>query len=199
MTRAAFDTLLAEAQALHRVHPALHRFCAFAEDLRPTEVTPYPHPAADLMAADPLLSDSPPCPLAQGFLDAAPLAHWREPYKDTDIGQDFKDRFGCYCLIGPDGAWDSDSMYAFVVYMPPGLYYPWHHHPAEELYCILAGEAQFLAEGHAPRMLGPGDSVFHASGQSHATQTFDSPLLAYVLWRSHLETPPMLTERELVQ
>ena len=34
-------------------------------------------------------------------------------------------------------------MNAWMVYMPAGLYYPLHQHPAEEMYLCLAGEAVF--------------------------------------------------------
>ena len=74
-----------------------------------------------------------------------------------------------------------------------GLFYPWHHHPAEELYVIIAGEAVFEAAGRPPRRLGPGYTAFHASNQPHAMTTEDKPVLAYVLWRGDLKTPPILT------
>jgi hypothetical protein len=44
--------------------------------------------------------------------------------------------------------------------------------------------------------LGPGDTAFHASNQPHAMTTKDKPVLAYVLWRGDLKTPPVLTPAE---
>ena len=58
---------------------------------------------------------------------------------------------------------------------------------------MLAGEAVFEAAGRPPRRLGPGDTAFHASNQPHAMTTEDKPVLAYVLWRGDLKTPPILT------
>lgn len=122
---------------------------------------------------------------------AAPRAHWRETYAETDIGDDFLNRFGCYCLIGENGPWQSDRMAAYVVTMPAGLEYPWHHHPAEEMYFVLAGKAEFRVKGAPPRVLGPGQEVFHASNQPHAMQTRDKGVMAYVLWRGDLATKPV--------
>ena len=193
MTHPSFETLLDAARAAHGRHPALHRFCAFPDDVTATTVTPHHIPAADLMARDPLLQTPYLPPLARAFVAAGPHATWRETYRNTGIGDDFLARFGCYCLIGPGGAYQSAQMHAFVVYMPPGLCYPRHHHPGEEMYFVLAGSAEFHRDGAAPEILGPGQGVIHASNQPHAAETLDRPLLAYVIWRSHLGIPPVLT------
>ena len=123
---------------------------------------------------------------------ASAYAHWRQTYAETNIGQDFLDRFGCYCLIGENGAWTSRQMSAFFVYMPSDLWYTWHAHPAEELYFVIAGGGQFYRDGDPPRHLGPGQTMFHGSNQPHALQTGFSPLLALVLWRNNLDIPPVL-------
>lgn len=195
MTTPAFRALLAEARAAHARVPALAEFCAFAEDLAPAEWQPRRIPAADLMTGDADMQAPGVDPLARAFVAAADDAFWRLTYENTDIGRDFMDRFACYCLIGSGGPWVSARMSAYVVYMPPGLHYPWHHHPAEEIYYILAGEAEFQREGEAPRVLGAGASSFHASNQPHATGTGDRGVMAYVVWRNHLATPPVLTAR----
>ena len=194
MTDPAFATLLDAARTAHAAHPALMSFCPFPEDLSPLPVTPHHIPAAELMAREPAFQDENLDPLARAFLDASPVATWRETYKATSIGQSFLDQFGCYCLIGPQGGFHSNQIRTYVVYMPKGLHYPWHHHPAEELYVILAGEAEFHREGSPSERLGCGDVSIHTSNQPHATTTHDQPMLAYVVWRNHLDTPPVLTE-----
>ena len=186
-----WTTLLDEARTAHAIHPALRDFCPFPDDLTRQEVTPHHINAARLMEAEKGFT---PDALGRAFIAASPQAHWRETYKGTDIGQDFLDRFGCYCLIGTGGAYRSDQMAAYVVYMPPGLHYPWHHHPAEELYFVLAGEARFMRGGEPNEVLRAGDSSFHASNQPHGMETGDHPVLAYVLWRNGFATPPVLTE-----
>ena len=129
MTRALWDHLLEQARAAHQASAALTNFCPFPDDVTAQPVSPYHIPAADLMTADHPLPSSGLSALRDAFVAAGSSAHWRETYKGTDIGQDFLDRFACYSLIGPGAPWTSSSMYAFVVYMPPGLWYPWHQHP----------------------------------------------------------------------
>jgi quercetin dioxygenase-like cupin family protein len=135
----------------------------------------------------------PETPIRRAFLDAAHLAKWRETYKDTDIGDDFMNRFGCYCLIGEGGAFQSQTMAACGVYMPPHLHYPWHHHPAEEMYRVIGGAGRFLRKDMPDEWLTAGDACEHLSNQPHALDTEDSPIMAYVVWRNGFETPPVLT------
>ncbi len=187
---ASFETILADLRAAHLATPALRTFCPFPTDLIETSMMPYHIGAADLMASDSALNAA--SPLARAIIAAGPDAHWRETYKGTDIGGDFLSRFGCYAIIGPNAPWTSETFAAFMVYMPAGLWYPYHQHPAEELYYILAGSAEFLAAGKAPQIAKAGDGVFHATSQPHATRTLEEPLLALVLWRNHFGTRPVL-------
>ncbi len=192
--RAVWDVLLHQAQATHADSPALQGFCPFPDDVMPQPVSPFHIPAADLMARETGLFTDNHADLRDAFVAAGPLAQWRETYKGTDIGQDFMDRFACYCLIGGGGAFSSQQMWAWVVYMPAGLYYPWHHHPGEEMYFVLAGEAEFMAEGRPNEVLRAGQTSQHGSNQPHAMQTHDHPVMAMVVWRNGFETPPVLTE-----
>ncbi len=196
MTRAVWDNVLSQACALHNGNAALTSFCAFPEDLRPKDVAVYQTPAASLFAAETGLTGSPYKGFHQALLDAGPLAHWREAYKDTNIDQDFQDRFGVFCLIGNGGAFDSDTMRAWMVYMPANLHYTWHHHVAEEAYLIVAGSARFMRHGEADVTLSPGDTMQHHSNQPHAMETGDSPVLCYVIWRNGFDHLPVLTPPE---
>ena len=199
MTDLSFERLLQQARDAHAEFPALSEFCDFPSDLTKVEVQKRHLPCAELMEQDATLIAPGVHPFARAFLDASPHAFWRETYKETNIGQDFMDRFACYCLIGEGGAYHSQQMLGYVVYMPPGLYYPWHHHPAEEMYLVLAGQADFRREGEASETLGPGQSSFHASNQPHAMETYDQSVLAYVIWRNGFGVKPVLTEREVRQ
>ncbi len=193
MTRAVWENLLDAARETHRA--ALPWFCTFPDDLRETTLTPHRIGAADLFEADIDLTNA--HPLARQFCAASPYAQWRETYKGSAIGDDFLNRFGCFCLIGSGGAYLSDQMGAYVVYMPPDLPYPWHHHPAEEAYLILAGSAEFHREGHAPETLSAGEISHHTPGQPHATMTADSSLIAYVVWKGDQATKPIWTKEAL--
>ena len=194
MISCSFRALCDAARSGHASHPALAEFCAFPDDLTGTPPERHFIKGASLMENDPVMLGSTDA-LVQAFLHASPDAKWRETCKGTDIGDDFMDRFVCYCLIGAGGAYGSKAFSSYVVYMPPGLWYPRHHHPAEELYLVLTGEAEFQMDGTPNRTLRARDSAFHPSKRAHAMQTKDHPVMAYVVWRNALQTPPVLTER----
>jgi len=104
------------------------------------------------------------------------------------------ERFGCYCLIGPNAPFFSLKMHAFVVYMPPHLFYPWHNHPGEEMYLTIAGEAEFMKVGEDNKILRAGGVSEHKSNQPHAMRTHNCPVMAYVIWRNNFETGPVWTD-----
>lgn len=191
--RQIWSSLLEAARSVHEASNDLSKFCRFPDDLVEQEVDPFHVPSAALLVHEAGLFSSRYVCLRDAFVTAGPHARWRETYKGTGIGQDFLDRFGCYCLIGSGGAYHSASMAAWVVYMPAHLYYPWHHHPGEEMYLTLAGEAEFMREGCANEVLREGQTSLHNSNQPHAMQTHDHPVMAYVVWRNGFDTPPVLT------
>ena len=178
-------------ETLHESGPA-GDFCPFATDLVETPCHGRDHPARAAFEG----TDFGATPF-QEALDAlkavADRAYWRLTYEGTDIGQDFLDRFGCFCVVGRNAPFTSKTMHGFLVFMPPGLWYPWHQHPAEELYFVLAGTGTFHRAGHAPKVLAPGDAMFHQKNQPHALETKGAPILAYVLWRADFDTAPVLT------
>lgn len=195
MTRAVWDDLVAALRKTHSQTPALRAFCPFPDDLIPLDVTRHQTAGARLCLKDKSLRNL--SPLVDAILAAAPKAHWRETYKQTRIGRDFVDRFGCYRVIGRQGAFLSDQMFGFVIYMPPYLYYPYHHHPAEELYFVLAGRGEFQCVGHPAQVVKPGGHVFHGAGIPHAISTCSDPLLAYVIWRNGLDGAPVWMDETL--
>ena len=186
-----WDQIWTEFRKTHETTAALQAFCPLADDLVSTQVKIAGHACTDRLSRE----NFGPTPYA-GFLDAvrdaSDAAHWRQTYAGTDIGEDFMARFGCYCLVGPEGAWTSEKMAAFFVYMPPDLWYTWHSHPAEELYFVIAGGGRFYLDGEVPDDLGPGGAKYHPSNRAHALKTGPKPLMALVLWRNYLDIPPTL-------
>lgn len=178
---------------LHDEHQALHDFAPFPDDVQPKALVPFHVPAADLMLAEAGFGPSPYKQLCKALFAVTPQMLWRETYKGTNIGNDFMERFGCYEIIGRDAPFASNSIRSFLVYQPAGLHYPWHQHPAEEMYVVLNGEAEFGLQGQPSRTLVAGDSAFHPSNQPHALTTHEQPVLAYVIWRDEFDTAPVWT------
>jgi len=187
--RAPWDRLLSEVRFMHETTPAL------PDDLTPKDVVGLDGPAAQLLARENGLVTDRFLALRDAFIAAGPLAEWREPYSSIDIGQDFTQRFGCYCLIGPGGAFDSDRMRAWMVYMPAAMYYTWHHHMAEEMYFVVAGSAIFNRRGAAPEVLQSGQTSQHSSNQPHAMQTTEGAVLCYVIWRNAFDDGLVLSDQ----
>lgn len=188
-----WQSLLHEVRAAHAL-PALSSFAALPEDLPFRAVSPYLSPGAAGMCSDPGLAAGRFAGFHDALIAAAPLALWRETYKNSGASAEFLDRFACYEVIGRDAPFACEALRGFVIYFPAGLHYPWHHHPAEELYLILAGEAEFAVEGETPRVLRGNDTMYHASNVPHAMTTHDQPVMAYVLWRGDMTTKPVWTD-----
>lgn len=191
--------LLEAAREAHAVVPALQAFCPFPDPLREQEVMARHDPLCDALAVDTGLTADRFAAFHEALIAAGPLAQWRETYRDTPIGEVLHAHFGTYEFLGHDAPFGTDAMRGFMVYQRPGFHYPMHHHPAEEVYLVLAGKAEFHVEGQGSRMLGPGETQFHLSNQPHALTTHAAPVLAYVLWRGNLTTKPVFTHPEAVQ
>ena len=138
----------------------LQDFCPFPKDIKKQEFDPFHIPASNLMQNETGLITDDYAELRDAFITASPYAHWRQAYKGTTIGEKFLNEFGCYGLIGPESPFQSEKIRAWVVYMPKNFYYPWHQHPAEEMYLCLAGEAVFRRENYLPTSI-PFHFPFH--------------------------------------
>lgn len=193
----AWDQLLSEAQAAHNRVSALQNFCAFPDAVHRKDCAPHHDPLSDRMQADKgLFASDELVPFRDALCATAADAKWRETYRDTDFGETLHAHFGCYEVIGADTPLQATTMRSFVIYQKPHFHYPMHHHPAEELYLVIAGEGEFHMEGQPSRQLQPGDTAFHPSNVPHALTTHDTPIMAYVLWRGDLGTKPVWTYPE---
>jgi len=188
-----WENLLQEARKVHFGNSKLQDFCPFPNDIKKQKVDPFHIPASDLMQNETGLLTEDYAELRDAFISASPYAHWRQTYKGTAIGEKFLNEFGCYGLIGPDSPFQSEKIRAWVVYMPKNFYYPWHHHPAEEMYLCLAGEAVFRRKNCSDERLKSGGIIEHSANQSHSMETLEHPIMAYVIWRNEFGTKPVLT------
>ncbi len=197
MSRGLFENALAEVKKFYEASTELSQFKSFPDNdqLKWQELEPYYINPARLFAEDTTLNSDEYSAVKDALVAVKDAAFWRETYKDTSIGDEFLNRFGCYELFGWEGHFHCQESRGFIVYSTGDLYYPWHHHPAEEMYFILAGEAEFATEGNAPKMLKPGDTVFHAENQPHNMQTREKGVLAWVQWRGEMGIAPVLTDR----
>lgn len=189
----AWKTLLDIARKVHTNHDQLQSFCPFPNDIDNQNFEPFHTDACNLMCSDEGLFTESFIEFRDSCIAVARLAHWRQTYKDTAISQKFLNKFGCYSIIGPNAPFTSNDMHAWLVYMPKNFYYPWHYHPAEEMYFCIAGEAKFKRENRNDLIISVGETVEHSTNQAHAIQTGNSPIMAYVIWRNEFEIRPQLS------
>ena len=80
-------------------------------------------------------------------------------------------------VLGPDGLEQRGGLVAGFSLVAPGITYPEHDHPPEEIYLELSGGEWWQAGGvwHAP---GPCGIVHHPPGIRHAMRGTSVPLLA---------------------
>ena len=188
-----YQTLLRTTQDACAGNTEMMGFTPFPDDIVPQAVTPFHSTCCDVFCEDKKLVSQKYPALQDAIRAASDAVHWRQTYKDTDIGDDFMDKFACYCIIGENAPFMSAAIRLFMVYMPPHFYYPWHHHPAEEMYVVGSGNGVFKRKDCPDERLTEGDTSFHQSNQPHAMETLDDPVLCLVAWRDDFETQPVLT------
>ena len=189
-----FQNLLRTTHDAYCGNAEMVAFTQFPSDIERQAVTPFHCNCSDVFRNDTLLVSNKNAAVQDAIREASDAVHWRDTYKNTDIGNEFMDQFGCYCIIGENAPFMSNSIRLFMVYMPPGLYYPWHNHPAEEIYMVVSGGAVFKRKGSPDRPLSEGETSFHSSNQPHAMETLEEPVLCLVAWRDNYQTAPVLTK-----
>ena len=172
------EALLQEAQHFHDRTPALREFAPWPNNLTLAVAEPHGFPALDLIRN--WQGDSTfHCAIRR----AVDIIDWRQTHSEAEVGRAFLEAYG-YCeLYGPQGLFHTTEGRAYIGFWGQGLFYPWHHHLAEEIYAVISGEACFEAAGEPAVTLGSGECRQHASHQDHVLRTSTSPVLTLILWR----------------
>jgi hypothetical protein len=133
--------------------------------------------------------------LADALTGLSPALGWRQNpnYMRKPPGADFLDGYGYAVIAGPGGLVAAPIAMG-VLLLAPGLLYPAHAHPAEEVYLVLDGASRWWREGEGWRDPMGGAAVHHPTRLAHAMQAGAAPLLAIYLWRGDLETNAALTD-----
>jgi len=85
-------------------------------------------------------------------------------------------------IIGPRGLEIRDDVVIGVTVMKPGLIYPNHQHPPDEMYVALSN-GEWWQEGGAWHSPGCGGLVYNPSNITHTMRSGSQPLLAiWCLW-----------------
>ena len=118
--------------------------------------------------------------LTDTFMEIAPFIPWyQRPEPDFP---DFMRGHANAFIVGPRGVEKRAKTIVGATLMAPGLQYPDHHHPPEELYIALSdGEwRQDEAAWHSP---GLGGLVHNPGNVTHSMRSKSEPLLTiWCLW-----------------
>jgi mannose-6-phosphate isomerase-like protein (cupin superfamily) len=113
---------------------------------------------------------------------------WRYHYSPRADAPDLAERIGFAELIGPGGPLIAESNRIGLTLMAPETFYPWHAHPAVELYVVISGTARWMT-ATSSRELPPGACLRHFSNEPHAMRTQRDPLLALYAWSGDIASP----------
>ena len=134
--------------------------------------------------------DAPLSAVLRCFLAIEPKADWQQNsnYTAASIGRSFLDGYGYVEILGPGRVIDCAHVRLGFLLLAPGLTYPEHAHPAEEVYHVVAGTAEWWQDdasgdgepGWQPKP--PGAMIHHRRHVRHAMRTSGEPLLALYAW-----------------
>ncbi len=120
--------------------------------------------------------------LADAFAAIEPEFAWARRPEAARVGADFYDSHANASIIGLGGLEARQDVRIGVSLVAPGIDYPRHHHPPEELYIVLA-PGKWMQNDNPLAAKQSGDLVHNPPNAWHAMQSMDTPLLAiWCLW-----------------
>ena len=91
-------------------------------------------------------------------------------------------------LLGPQGIIKSKSVRLGLYGILPNSEYGIRTHPAEELFIMLAGQAEWLRGAGEYESKRAGEYSYHPSGMRHATKTTHSAFMSVYIWSGDIST-----------
>ncbi len=136
------------------------------------------------------LGDGRSAAVAEALADLGDLFHWvQNPnYTDAAMGDGYMDNYAYANLVGGRSLLGGGDYALGVLLLGAGLSYPPHAHPAEEIYYVVGGTAEWRRGDEPWTHRAPGSLIHHPSGLVHATRTGPEPLLALYFWWGDIET-----------
>ena len=133
-------------------------------------------------------------PLARALARLLPGLAWRRTYEGACGLGDFLEGYGYAELVGPQGPVRAPGLRLGVLLLGPGVLYPLHSHPAEELYLAVSGTAAW-SRGRGPFVpRPPGSLIHHRPLEPHAMRAGEEPMLAVWAWTGDIATPARLID-----
>jgi len=196
------DELLRRIAEFHRSRPVVPEFPMVGPVLDaldnarcPAAVEPDPLPVIRHLDAVEPSGDAAIDAVLEEFLRLARALPWLHTAGYLDVlGRDYLDNFGYVQLLGPNSIVEHSSVRVGIGVWGPHLHYPAHHHEAEELYHVLAGEPSFSGRESTSRATRPGDAVHHEPWQVHIQDFGATPTVLLYCWTGAVEPDAMLVD-----
>jgi hypothetical protein len=115
---------------------------------------------------------------------ASPSLVWsqNESYSEAKLGGHFMNNYVTGLLTGPGAPFAREAPPSGFLLLGPKIAYPAHRHLPREIYLMLTPGAEWCLDGGNWFSVAPGDVIYHASNQSHAMRTQETPMLAFAAW-----------------
>ncbi len=172
--------------------PVLAHSLPALRDAAPVSVAPRALPVADLLLPALTRLDG---PLATALRDAAPLYRWRQNpnYNAANTGAGFMAGYGYVEFAGPKEAlFHAPDIRVGLLVLGPGLHYPTHAHPAEEVYHPLTAGGDWRRGDEDWRRVAAGSAIHHPPMIAHETRAGADTLLALYCWAGDTATEARL-------
>jgi mannose-6-phosphate isomerase-like protein (cupin superfamily) len=132
--------------------------------------------------------------IADGFASLADRGVWQQNpnYVNAPPSPDFLEHYGYVEFIGPGRTLHSTLIRVGFLMLGPKTVYPPHAHPAEEVYHVVGGQAQWWRDGVDWHVENPGAAIHHAPHVPQATRCKVEPLLALYCWSGEIEAAARL-------
>ena len=163
-------------------------------DAEPRDVRPTQHPLVQHLPATLALTRTHAPEVASVLEPIAELLPWRYSYQERVDAPGLESSMGWAELVGPEAPFRSSEVCFGLTLIGPRNYYPPHHHPAIELYYVLAGHADWTAGGQTATQP-PGATILHHANIVHAMRTGEEPLLAIYSWTGDVVSPSVWADR----
>ena len=196
------DELLRRIAAFHRSRPVVPEFPMVGPVLDaldnarcPAAVQPDPLPVVRHLHAVQPSGNATIDAVLEEFLRLAPALPWLHTASYLDVlSRDYLDNFGYVQLLGPNSIVEHSGVRVGIGVWGPHLHYPAHHHEAEELYHVLAGEPLFSGHDGNRRATRPGDAVHHEPWQVHIQDFGAKPTVLLYCWTGAVEPDAALVD-----
>ena len=124
----------------------------------------------------------------EAFMDVEDSAEWlRNPgYTTRNSSGHFLENYGYVEPVGPGRMFECPGFRVGFLALGPRVTYPDHAHPAEEVYHVLAGGADWRRDDGPWEWRRPGAAIHHPPMVPHATRTEAAPVVALYCWTGEI-------------